>query len=144
MDDFGVDLDEVTRMIGRAKVLDIYFEIVAESLLIDFRSAGADKPFVVVLPKASSSRERLRAIKSLRPSAPVPDRVMSFTWSRGVEAIANSGLLAQIRDRLSDGGADPAEVLAEPFQQLISDEQALHQNAVRGGEGFQTMWERTA
>ncbi len=144
MDEFGVDLDEVTRVIGRAKVLDIHFEIVAQSLVIDFRSAGTDEPFAVVLPKAASSRERLRTIKSLRPSAPLPDRVLSFTWPRSVKTLAQSGLLAKIRDRISETGADPATVLGDAFQRLVTDEEALHRNAIRGGEGFQTMWERTA
>jgi hypothetical protein len=142
VDDFGVDLDEVTRVIGRAKVLDVHFEIVAQSLLIDFRSAGTDQPFAVVLPKASSPRDRLRTIKSLRPSAPLPDRIMSFTWPRNVKTLAQAGLLAKIRDRISDTGADPAEVLGEAFQRLVTDEEALFRNAIRGGEGFQTVWER--
>ncbi len=75
MDEFGADLEEIARTVERAKVLDIQFELLGESLLIDFRAAGTDQPLAVILPKASSRRERMRSVKAIFSSLPVSSRL---------------------------------------------------------------------
>ena len=142
MDEFGVDLERIARLVDRAKVLDVFLEVVGKSLLIDFRAAGSDHPFATVLPKASSRRERMRTVKALRPSAPLPDRIGSVVWPRGVAALSEAGVVERIERRLTLEGFDPQAVLGEALEQLAADERAVYQSAVRGSEGFQTVWER--
>lgn len=143
MDEFGADLEEIARTVERAKVLDIQFELLGESLLIDFRTAGTDQPLAVILPKASSRRERMRSVKALRPSAPVPERIAGFRWPRHVAALRDAGVLQRIVERIRAAGFEPDDVLREPLLELAEHEKALRRDAVRGGEGFQTIWERS-
>ena len=91
VDEFGANLEEIAHTVERAKVLDIQFELLGESLLIDFRAAGTDRPLAMILPKASSRRERMRSVKALRPNAPVPERIAGFSWQRHVTALHEAG-----------------------------------------------------
>lgn len=144
MGEFGVDLKRVARMIDRSNVLDIQFQLLDKSLIVDFRAAGPEQPLAIVMKRAGSPRERMQAVKALRPSAPLPDRIASFTWPRGVETLEAAGILQRLRRRIQDMGADPGLILNPPLTLLMTDQSALHQDAVRGGEGFRTIWERSA
>jgi hypothetical protein len=134
VDEFGADLEEIARTVERAKVLDIQFELLGESLLIDFRAAGTDRPLAVILPKASSRRERMRSVK---------ERIAGFSWPRHVAALRDAGVLQRIVERIRAAGFEPDDVLREPLLELAEHEQALRRDAVRGSEGFQTIWERS-
>ncbi len=142
MDDYGVDLAEITRVIERAEVLVVRFQVVQKRLLIDFRSAQSDGPLIKAVAPASSVEERFRSLKALRPNFPLPDRIMSFLWPRSVTAMDDAGILASIRDRLlaTDSALEPQ--IAQAFAEAVQEERATLSAAVRGGEGFQTIWER--
>ena len=143
VDEFGANLEEIAHTVERAKVLDIQFELLGESLLIDFRAAGTDRPLAMILPKASSRRERMRSVKALRPNAPVPERIAGFSWQRHVTALHEAGVLQRIVERIRAAGFEPDDVLREPLLELAEHELALRRDAVRGGEGFQTIWEQS-
>lgn len=144
MDEFGVDLKRIARMIDRSSVLDIHIQLLDESLVVDFRAAGPEQPMAVVMKRAGSPRERMQAVKAMRPSAPLPDRIATFTWPRGVESLEPAGILERLRRRIQGMGADPSVILHPPLTRLMTDQTALYQDAVRGGEGFKTIWERSA
>ena len=142
MDDYGVDLDEIGRVITRAEVLVVRFQVVHRRLLIDFRTTANAGPLVCAVAPASSAEERFRTLKSLRPGFPLPERIMSFLWPRGVGAMADAGVLDRIRDRLLGIDNAMGEDLDGAFGELLEEERATLIAAIRGGEGFQTLWER--
>ena len=90
-DDFGIDLDEVRRVIENSEVLIIRLETVGSRVLVDFRSTSADPPHISRVPRVNSVEERVRAVKELRPAFPYPEKLMSFAWPRRVSIIAESG-----------------------------------------------------
>ena len=59
-----------------------------------------------------------------------------------VAALSEAGVVERIERRLTLEGFDPQAVLGEALEQLAADERAVYQSAVRGSEGFQTVWER--
>ena len=142
MDDYGVDLDEIARVIERAEVLIVRFQVVQRRILVDFRSAGAEGPLVRAVAPVSSVEDRFRSMKALRPDFPLPERIMSFLWPRSVKAMADAGVLDRVRDRLLGIDTDLQEPLEAAFRELVDEEQATLVAAIRGGEGFQTIWER--
>jgi hypothetical protein len=142
VDEFGVDLEEIARTVERAKVLDIQFDLLGESLLIDFRAVGTDRPLAVILPKASSRRERMRSVKALRPDAPIPERIAGFSWPRHFAALRDAGVLQRIVERIQATGFEPDDVLREALLELAEHELALRRDSVRGSDGFQTIWEK--
>src|SRR5450759_3409693 len=81
MEDYGLDMDEVVRVIESADVLVVRFAIVDTRLLIDARTTDTEGPLIAVVPKAGSVEERFKALKKLRPRFSLPDKIMSFTLS---------------------------------------------------------------
>jgi len=143
MDEFGLDMDEVARVIDKAEVLVVRFAIVDKRLLIDARTNDTEGPLIAVVPKAGSVEERFKALKMLRPRFPLPDKIMSFMWPRHVDTFRSSGLSGRIESRLvSLGGDAMAAPCQQAFEELVREERTETFTAIRGGEGYQTIWQR--
>ena len=144
MDDYGLDLDEVARVIDAAEVLVVRFAILDKRLLIDARTGDTEGPVIAVVPKASSVEERFKALKKLRPRLPLPEKIMSFMWPRQMETFRASGLWDKIEGRMvSLGGEQMLEVCKAVFEELEREEKAEVVAAIRGGETYQSLWERS-
>lgn len=144
MDDYGLDLDEVARVIDAAEVLVVRFAILDRRLLIDTRSSESEGPLIAVVPKASSVEDRFKALKKLRPRLPLPDKIMSFMWPRQMETFRASGLWDKIEGRMvSLGGEKMLAVCKAVFEELERQEKAEVVAAIRGGESYQSLWERS-
>ncbi|MBI5288246.1 MAG: hypothetical protein HY873_04670 [Chloroflexi bacterium] len=149
--DFGIDLDEVRRVIDGAEVLVIRFSVTDRRLLIDTRSNEHAGPMIKVVPPAKSAEERFRAIKVLRPRFRVPERVVTFHWPRHARALGESGVWDHVCRRLEDcrqdksrtdfvGRSDATRQCDEAYTQLLDEERKVELGAIRGAEGFQTVW----
>jgi hypothetical protein len=144
MDDYGMDIGEVTRVIEAADVLVVRFAILDKRLLIDSRTGETEGPLIAIVPKAGSVEERFKSLKKLRPRFPLPERIMSFMWPRHMATLRKSGIWDKIEQRLvSLGGPEMSARCEEIFQQLATEEKAEVLLAIRGGEGYQSLWERT-
>lgn len=144
MDDYGLDLDEVARVIAAAEVLVVRFAILDKRLLIDARTSETEGPVIAVVPKASSVEERFKALKKLRPRLPLPEKIMSFMWPRQMETFRDSGLWDKIEGRMvSLGGEQMLEVCKAVFEELEREEKAEVVAAIRGSETYQSLWERS-
>ena len=144
MDDYGLDLDEVARVIDSAEVLVVRFAILDKRLLIDSRTGENERPLIAIVPKASSVEERFKALKKMRPRMPLPDKIMSFMWPRQMETFRASGLWEKIEGRLvSLGGEQMLETCRKVFDELEREEKAEVVAAIRGGETYQSLWERS-
>ena len=144
MDEYGVDLAEIERVIDTAEVLVVRFQAVEARLLLDFRTSGSDGPLIKVVPRAGSVEERFRGLKKLRPAFALPDRILSFLWPRAMVAFEESGVLGRLERRLQGlGGAEAQGACAEAYMALRREESSVLAAAIRGGDGFQTLWERS-
>lgn len=142
-DEFGVDLDEVYKVIDAADVLVVRFHIVPRRLLIDFRSQPGVGPLVKLVDPANSVEERFRTIKELRPQFPLPEKVMSFQWPRMTGVLVSSGVWDYMVNRVvAIGGDDFATECAHVLSEIESAERSEVSNAIRGGDHYQTLWER--
>ncbi len=140
-DDYGVDLEEILRVIDRAAVLIVRFEVLEPRLLVDFRADPPDMPIIRMVDRVNSAEERFRHLKSLRPRMPLPDRILSFPWPRAISAFEESGIWEKIEARLLSLGSEADDISAIQ-QQLHDGERAVTLAAITGGEGFRTIWER--
>jgi hypothetical protein len=144
MDDYGLDINEVSKVIDNSQVLIVRFAIVDKRLLIDSRTSEKEGPLIAIVAKAGSIEERFKSLKKMRPLFPLPDKIMSFMWPRHMETFRNSGLWGKIESRLvSLGGEAMAERCNEVFQELAREEKTEVLAAIRGGEGYQSLWERS-
>ncbi len=143
MDDYGLDLDEVGRVIDSAEVLVVRFAILDKRLLIDARTSENEGPLIAVVPKATSVEERFKALKKLRPRMPLPEKIMSFLWPRQMETFRASGISEKIEGRMvALGGEEMLAACKSAFDELEREEKAEVMSAIRGGETYQSLWER--
>ena len=143
MDDYGLDIDEVTRVIDAAEVLVVRFAILDKRLLIDARTSETDGPLIAVVPRAQSVEDRFKSLKKLRPLFPLPEKIMSFMWPRHVETMRNAGVWEKIESRLVSLGGEPMmEQCQSAYQELAHQERLEVLSAIKGGEGYQSLWER--
>ena len=144
MDDYGLDIDEVLKVVDTAEVLVVRFAILGKRLLIDSRTGEGDGPFIAVVPKAGSVEERFRSLKQLRPRFPLPDKILSFMWPRQVETFRSSPVWERIVQRLvALGGEEMAARCEDVYSELEKEERAQVVAAIRGDESYQSLWERS-
>jgi hypothetical protein len=140
--DYGIDLEEVRRVIDAAEVLVVRFSITNRRLLVDLRTSGDEGPMIKVVPQASSAEERFRSLKVLRPRFRTPDRILTFHWPRHARAMAESGIWDHLARRLVESGwSNMAAQCDAAFAEIVEEERLVELAAIRGGEGFQTLWE---
>ena len=142
---YGIDLDEVRRVIDAAEVLVVRFGVTDRRLLIDARTNDQFGPMIKVVPPAANAEERFRSLKVMRPRFRSPERILTFEWPRHARALAESGVWEHIARRLvALGWPETASQCDEAFSQLVEEERLVEVAAIRGSEGFQTLWPATA
>lgn len=141
--DYGVDLDEIRRVVDEAEVFIVRFEHVDRRLLVDARSAEGDPPMIRIVRAVSSAAERYRELQQLRPKMSLPEQITVFSWPKQSKALRESGIWERIESRLVGlGGPDLGRECEVAFDELVAAERAEIVAAIRGGEGFETLWER--
>lgn len=141
--DFGLDIEEVCQVIDTADVIIIRFRIVEQRLLIDARHSDADGPAIQLVRRAQSVEDRFRSLKELRPRFPLPDRIMSFEWPKHVSLLSSAGIWGRVEERLArEGGKEARQQVKAVYNQLVAAERREEVVAIRGGDGYQTLWER--
>ena len=141
--DFGPDLQDILNVISSADVLIVRFQIVEQRLLVDARHNQLDGPMICLVPRAKSVEERFQSLKRLRPRFAMPERIMSFWWPRHVASLHATGVWPRIRERLAESGfPEIGRRCDEVFRELALLELRETTAAIRGGDGFQTLWER--
>lgn len=139
--EFGIDLDEIRRVIDAADVLVIRFSVTDRRLLIDARVNDEHGPMIKVVPPAASAEERFRSLKMMRPRFRVPERIMTFHWPRHARCLEEAGVWQHLAHRVvALGRSGTAVQCDEAFRELIEEERRVEMAAIVGGEGFQTLW----
>ena len=142
---FGLDLDEVCNVIDTADVIIIRFRIIEQRLLIDSRHNESTGPIIQLVRRAQSVEDRFHSLKELRPGFPLPDRIMSFEWPKHVSILTTAGIWGRIEARLQREGGDSARDEARAiYEQLLAAERSEEVEAIRGGDGYQTLWQRSS
>lgn len=142
--DFGIDLDEVRRVIDSADVLVVRLSITDRRLLIDARTNDDCGPMITVVDRVDSAQERFRSLKVLRPRFHSPQSIMTFHWPRHARALDEAGIWDHIARRLvALGHSGTAAQCDAAYRELIESERLVEIEAVRGGERFQTLWPAT-
>lgn len=142
-DDYGVDIDEVFKVIDAADVLVVRFHIIQKRLLVDYRTKAGVGPMIAVVERAESVEDRFRSIKRMRPEFGFPEKVMSFAWPRSVKVLVASGAWQRLVDRaVSLGGNEALRAAEAALAQLEREERREVSDAIQGADHYQTLWER--
>lgn len=139
--EFGIDLDEVRRVVDAADVLIVRFSVTDRRLLVDNRTNEHDGPMIRVVPPVATGEERFKSLKMLRPRFRTPERILTFQWPRHARAMRDAGVWDHIARRLvATGWSDTAQQCDEAFAQLLQEERNVEVAAIKGGDGFKTIW----
>lgn len=139
--DYGIDLDEVRRVIDAADVLVVRLSVTDRRLLVDARTQDDEGPLVRVVPPVTSGEERFRSLKVMRPRFKTPDRILTFQWPRHARALVEAGVWEHLAKRVCAlGWSETAAQCDEAIQELIDEERRVEVAAIRGGDAFKTLW----
>jgi len=142
-EEFGVDLDQVFKVIETADVLVIRFHLIDRRLLVDFRCNQKAGPMIKVVPRAESVEDRIRSIKRMRPEFPMPERILHFQWPRSMPVLLAAGVWQRLVDRMSALGDDETtDACGRAMEELVALERKEVFGAIRGADHYQTLWER--
>ena len=139
----GLDLDAIFQVIDEADVFVVRFAAIEHRLLVDSRADEDGMPYIAMVPPARSAEERYRYLRQHRPDLPLPEQITVIRWPRPLVAMRELGVWERIERRLSDAGGDSViEESDRAFQEGRRLERADIFAAIKGGEGYETIWER--
>ena len=140
-DGLAVDLEEVIRVVGDADVLIVGFAICRQRLLIDLRGDDVTGPMVELVEPLASAQERAIWLSARRPSLGLPERTAFFGWPHSAALLEQTGMLRRVATRaLQEHGVELDEEIATTLAELRQLERDLTRDAIRGEEGFETLW----
>jgi hypothetical protein len=140
--DYPINLDEILRTIETAEVITVRFLLIEKRLLIDNRVNEIDGPMARLVARVSSSEERFRSIRRLRPRFALPEKLTSIWWPKYISTLETSGVWAAIVRRVADSGFPNAVRQCEDvLRELKEMERKEIMGAIPGGEGYQTLWQ---
>jgi len=124
-------------------VLVVAFPFCPQRLLLDMRSDGLLGPLIEVVEPLESAAERAIWLADRRPSLGAPDGSAFAFWPHSVGYLGASEVADAVIQRVRrEHGLDAAPELASVLHDLEVLERDCAVRAVRGGEGFETLWRR--
>lgn len=139
----GVDIEAVRQVIRNADVFVVRFGLVEHRLMVDARPDNEGRPYIKIVPPVSSPEERYRFLQRERPGLAPPEQITVFQWPRSITVMRDTGLWDVIEERLVEVAGEPAAQMArEAFREGRRLERADTAALIRGGEGYETLWER--
>ena len=139
----GIDMDAVRRVVANAEVFVIRFSMIEQRLLVDSRPDPDGRPYIRLVPPVTSAEERYRFLQKERPGMPLPEQITVFHWPRSIRALRESGVWEDIERRMIGIGGEPAaDAAGLAYREGQRLERADVAAMIRGGEGYQTLWER--
>ena len=142
--DYVLNIEEILKTIETADVVRLRFLLLDKRLLIDNRYNETEGPMVRIVQRAGSYEESFRNLKRMRPRFPLPDKMTAIWWPKYVNTLYTTGVWQAIVRRIGETGfTDSVRQCNEVLRELLALERQEIRNAI-SGEGFQTIWARTA
>lgn len=143
--EFDVNLAALREVIDEADVFVVRFDRIDQRLLVDARQNDAGEVFIQVVPPVNSGRERYRFLEKARPGMSPPEQITVFQWKQSVQVLKNLGLWKRLEERFFElGGLEAVEQVGLAFERAFQLERDELVSAIRGGEGWKTVWERSS
>ncbi|TAJ20300.1 MAG: hypothetical protein EPO65_04200 [Dehalococcoidia bacterium] len=140
-----LDIDALLEAAADTDVLVIGFDFMAERIVVDFRADNRERslPLLELAPPMADAQERVAWLAERRPALASPDRFLFFVWPHTIKTLADSPVIDRILVRLRDEhGVDYRSACARLIADVRRAEHAERLAAIRGTDGFETLWER--
>ncbi len=142
--DYVLNLDDILHTVETADVVRIRFQLLDRRLVIDNRTSDVEGPLIKLVNRSGSSEESFRNLKRLRPRFPLPERMAAIFWPKYPNTMRTTGVWSAIVRRIEATGFDDSvRQCDDVMREMLQLERQEIRNAI-SGEGFQTVWQRTA
>lgn len=141
-----LDLDSAAEAIAQAEVLVIGFDFMQDRVIVDLRPdpAGSTMPVIEIVEPVDSASERTLWLQERRPYVPPPESLIFMGWPHTAEFLQDAAIFDMLATRLrAEQGIDAVGDLDSILAELRRRERGDTRSAVRGAEGFETIWSRT-
>lgn len=141
----AIDLEALDDAVDDADLIVVAFEFWPERLLIDMREDvhRHTPPLIEIVEPVGGVAERNLWLSARRPGISPPEQFLFFTWPHSVTFLSRSMLPVLVARRLqAEQGLDVRDALQDVFEELAVLERREARAAVRGGEGYETVWSR--
>jgi hypothetical protein len=139
----GLDLDSAVDAVSSADIFVLGFPFCAERLLIDLREDEHTVPLVEIVEPVAGAYERIEWLNTRRPGLPPPEGFLFFVWPHSTAFLDAAPILAAAVERIRfEQGIDVTEDIERALADLRWRERQHTDDAITGGEGFETLWSR--
>ncbi len=139
----AVDYEALADLLRRADVLTIGFTLFPARLLVDTRTNDTDGPLVAMVGPVATVQERYAWLGRHRGSFGAPEAFSFFVWPHTVRSLVARDALLPLRQRLAAASPDVDVALTEMLAQFQKLEDEAILAALKGGEPWQTVWQRS-
>lgn len=142
----AVDLEAVDEAVHEADVLVVGFDFTPDRLLVDLRldEQRHTPPLVEIVEPLGNVQERAVWLSARRPGVLPPERFVFFVWPHTINYLQSSPLFHGVAGRIeADHGVDVRHDLDDIVTDLSRREHSNTIAAIRGNEGFETIWSRS-
>ncbi len=142
-----IDIDSIEGAVREADVVVVGFEFWPERLLVDLRPdrRHGTPPIIEVVEPLAGVQERTIWLNARRPGITPPEQFLFFTWPHSIAFLGQSPLPSGVTRRIQrDQGIDVSEEIADVLAELAEIEREETLAALRGGEGYETVWSTSA
>ena len=139
----ALDIEALVMAASETDVLVISFDFMVERVVVDFRAdpLGRSLPLLELAEPMADAEDRMTWLASRRPALAAPESFLHFVWPHSIGMLTKSPVAERILSRLRDEhGVDYRPVLARIATGLRQAERAEQVAAIRGVEGFETIW----
>ncbi|RLT37320.1 MAG: hypothetical protein DWI58_17340 [Chloroflexi bacterium] len=140
-----LDIDALLMAAAETDVLVVGFDFMLERVVIDFRAdhRGHSMPLLELAEPMADAEERVAWLAERRPGLPAPERFLFFVWPHSIRTLAESAVADRVLARLREAhDIDHRPALRGVIADLRRAERDEQLAAIRGVEGFETLWER--
>ncbi|MGE5594676.1 MAG: hypothetical protein ACM3S1_01425 [Hyphomicrobiales bacterium] len=137
----SLDPEAVRQVLESADLITIGFTTFPERLLIDTRTVPDEGPLVAIVAPVGSVQERYLWLGQHRGKFGAPKGFSFFVWPQSVRGMIERHVLEPVRLRLRATSSDGEEMLDRALERLRELDAAATENAIRGGEGWVTVWQ---
>jgi len=139
----GIDIDAIRQVVQTAEVFVVRFALQEHRLMVDSRPDAEGRPYIQIVPPVSSPEERYRFLQRERPGLAPPGQITVFQWPRSITVLRDSGIWVALEDRLlAIGGEVALDAARAAYREGRRLERADTVALIRGGEGYETLWQR--
>ena len=139
--DYNVDMSEIASTIRTHDVVVLRFVTVGQRLLLDFRCSDIDGPAVRIVDPVKSVQERYANLRKMRPRFRDPEKIVMVYWPRFTSSLADTDAWREVNARLVDSGhAESVREAEQSLAELVRMEAEHQKGAIRGTDGFRTLW----